>query len=206
MIPGCLFFKVKRSSYSHTVGPPNTSLRCFHHLVQILHRATMLCCSPCLTGDTAPEVQNKAHQCNYLPFSRKLTMTAVQNPSQYFHQLAGGNEDKDTSAYNMMNLAMNRRAPAAWCLPDKQSPSTAQHKCEVAAFPPPRAKESQVTPRLLWAGVCLCTGSSTAFDDLMCLYPEDRTRYSWFSVTTSDLFKTHLALLHSFPFHLAGLV
>lgn len=104
-----------------------------------------------------------------------------------------------------MNLATNRRtpAPAAWCLPDKQSPSTAQHKGEVAAFPPPRAKHSQVTPRSLWAGACLCTASFTAFDDLMCLYPEDSTR---FSDTISDLFKTHLALLYSFPFHLAGLV
>lgn len=77
MISRCLSFKDRRSSYSHTVGPPNTSLERFHYLVQILHRATMLCCSPCLTGDTAPEVQNKAHQHNYPTFGRKLTMTAV---------------------------------------------------------------------------------------------------------------------------------
>lgn len=50
--------------------------------------------------------------------------------------------------------------------------------------------------RLLGLAVArsLCTGSFTAFDDLMCLYPKDRTGYSWFSVTTSDPFKTHLAL------------
>lgn len=93
------------------------------------------------------------------------------------------------------------------CLPVEQSPSTAQHKWEVAAFPPPPGtKLSQVTPCWLWAAICLCTGSLTGFDDLMCLYPEDRTRYSWFSLTTTDLLKTCLALLCSFPFHLAGLI
>lgn len=196
MIPGCLCFKDKRSSYSHTVRPPNSSLGHVHYLVQILLRATVLCCTPCLTGNTAPKVQNKAHKCKQPPFSRKLTMTAVWNRSQYFHQLAGINKDRDTSSYGMMNLAVNQRAPApvAWCLPDKQSPSIAQHQYEVTASPPPRAKEAQVTPRLLAVGRSLCTGSFTAFDDLMCLYPEDRTGYSWFSVTTSDLFKTHLAL------------
>lgn len=104
---------------------------------------------------------------------------------------------------------MNRRvpAPAAQCLAVEQSPSTAQDKCEVAAFPPPlETKLSQVTPCWLWAGVCLCTGSFTGFDDLMCLYPEERTGYSWFLLTTSDLFKTCLVLLCSFPFHLAGLI
>lgn len=64
MIPGCLCFKDRRSSYRHEVGPPNTSEGHFHHLVQILHRATVRCSRPCLTGDIAPEVQNKAHQHN----------------------------------------------------------------------------------------------------------------------------------------------
>lgn len=52
-------------------------------------------------------------------------------------------------------------------------------------------------------GSSWCTGSSPAFDDLMCLYPEDTARYSRASVTASDLFKTHSARLYSFPFHLA---
>lgn len=77
MIPGCLCSKDRRMPHSHAVWHLNPSPRHFHYLVKILPRGIMLCCRPYLTGDTAPQVLNKAHQCNDLPFSRKLTMTAV---------------------------------------------------------------------------------------------------------------------------------